>query len=58
METQFSLLNVVNVVNGFHRKFWLKSALHLNIAVFTLNFLPYTGPVMIMMRRRWTVMMI
>jgi hypothetical protein len=44
METQFSLLNVVNVVNGFHRKFWLKSALHLNIAVFTLNFLPYTGP--------------
>jgi hypothetical protein len=41
----FSLLNVVNVVNGFHRKFWLKSALHLNIAVFTLNFLPYTGPV-------------
>ena len=45
METQLSFLNVVNVVNGFHRKFWLKSVLHLNIAVFTLNFLPYTGPV-------------
>ena len=42
METQLSLLNVVN---GFHRKFWLKSVLHLNIAVFTLNFLPYTRPV-------------